>query len=76
MIDGQHFVPQNRERILIVGFDGKKDFSWGDLKLPSKGSVTLSSILNPQDGSETEEEPYTTGESAKVNSKYTLIPNL
>jgi len=76
VIDGQHFVPQHRERILIVGFDGKTDFSWDDLKLPSKGSVTLSSILHPQDGSETEEEPYTIGESAKVNSKYTLTPKL
>lgn len=76
VIDGQHFVPQHRERILIVGFDGKTDFSWDDLKLPSKGSVTLSSILHPQDGSETKEEPYTTGESAKVNKKYTLTPKL
>ncbi|WP_006787581.1 DNA (cytosine-5-)-methyltransferase [Thiorhodospira sibirica] len=76
VIDGQHFVPQHRERILIVGFDGKTDFSWGDLKLPSKGSVTLSSILHPQNGSEAEEDPYTTGESAKVNSKYTLTPKL
>lgn len=76
VIDGQHFVPQHRERILIVGFDGKTDFSWDDLKLPSKGAVTLSSILHPQDGSETEEEPYTTGEIAKVNSKYTLTPKL
>ena len=76
VIDGQHFVPQHRERILIVGFDGKTDFSWDDLRLPCKGSVTLSSILHPQDGSETEEEPYTTGEIAKVNSKYTLTPKL
>lgn len=76
VIDGQHFVPQHRERILIVGFDGKTDFSWADLKLPSKGSVTLSSILHPQDGSEAKEEPYTTGESANVNNKYTLTPKL
>lgn len=76
VVDGQHFVPQHRERVLIVGFDGKTDFSWDDFKLPSKGSVTLSSILHPQDGTETEEEPYTTGENAKVNSKYTLTPKL
>jgi len=76
VIDGQHFVPQHRERILIVGFDGKTDFSWDDLNLPPKGAVTLSSILHPQDGSEAEEEPYTTGESAQVNSKYTLTPKL
>ena len=76
VIDGQHFVPQHRERILIVGFDGRTDFSWDDLKLPAKGSVRLSSILHPQNGSEAEEEPYTTGENAKVNSKYTLTPKL
>ena len=61
---------------MIVGFDGKTDFSWDDLNLPPKGAVTLSSILHPQDGSEAEEEPYTTGESAQVNSKYTLTPKL
>ena len=76
VIDGQHFVPQHRERILIVGFDGKTDFSWDNLKLPAKGSIRLSSILHPQNGIETKEEPYTTGENAKVNSKYTLTPKL
>lgn len=76
VIDGQYFVPQHRERILIVGFNEKTDFSWSDLELPSKGSIKLSSILHPQDGSEKKEEPYTTGESAKVNSKYTLTPRL
>lgn len=76
VIDGQHFVPQHRERILIVGFDGKTDFSWDDLFLPPKGSVKLSSILHSQDGSEQAEEPYTIGHDAKVNSKYTLTPKL
>jgi DNA (cytosine-5)-methyltransferase 1 len=76
VIDGQHFVPQHRERILIVGFDGKTGFTWDDLLLPRKGSITLSSILHPQDGTEPAEEPYTTGEDAKVNSKYTLTPKL
>ncbi len=76
VIDGQHFVPQHRERILIVGFKGKTDFSWDALRLPPKGSVKLSSILHPQDGSESAEEPYTTGKQARVNSKYILTPKL
>ena len=76
VVDGQHFVPQHRERILIVGFDGRTGFSWNDLLLPEKGSIKLSSILHPQDGTESAEEPYTTGELAKVNSKYTLTPKL
>ncbi|MDZ4750996.1 MAG: DNA (cytosine-5-)-methyltransferase [Flavobacteriales bacterium] len=76
VIDGQHFTPQHRERILIVGFKGKTEFTWDDLQLPEKGSVKLSAILHPQDGSEQTEEPYTTGEMSKVNSKYTLTPKL
>ncbi len=76
VVDGQHFVPQHRERILIVGFREQKIFSWDDLELSEKGMVKLSSILHPQDGSEATEEPYTTGKQAKVNSKYTLSPKL
>ena len=76
VIDGQHFVPQHRERILIVGFNGKTGFTWDDLLLPAKGSIKLSSILHPQNGTELAEEPYTTGEEAQVNSKYTLTPKL
>lgn len=76
VIDGQHFVPQHRERILIVGFRGDTNFTWEDLQLPEKGSIKMSSILHPQDGSEEAEEPYTTGIRAKVNPKYTLTPKL
>ncbi len=76
VIDGQHFVPQHRERILIAGFRKKTKFSWDTLQLQGKGSIKLASILHPQDGSEAPEEPYTTGKLAKVNSKYTLSPKL
>lgn len=76
VIDGQHFVPQHRERILIVGFKGKTEFSWDDLQLPEKGSVKLSTILHPQDGSEQADDPYTIGSRAAVNPKYTLTPKL
>lgn len=76
IIDGQHFVPQHRERILIVGFKNKTAFSWNDLKLPEKGSIRLAAILHPQNGSELPEEPYTTGHLAEINSKYTLTPKL
>lgn len=76
VIDGQHFVPQHRERILIVGFRHKTSFRWDDLRLPEKGSSKLSSILHPEDGSEKPEEPYTTGIMAKVASKYTLTAHL
>ena len=75
VIDGRCFVPQHRERIIIIGFRKKTDFSWDDLQLPAIGP-RLSSILHPQDGSEAPEEPYTTGSKAAVSSKYTLTPKL
>ena len=76
VIDGLHFVPQHRERIIIVGFDGKTDFSWDNLDLQEKGRVRLDSILHPENGSEASEPPYTTGDRAMVNSRYTLTPKL
>lgn len=75
VIDGQHFVPQHRERIIIVGFRESTGFTWSDLRLPEKGP-SLGSILHPEDGSELAEEPYTTGDKAKVNRKYILTDNL
>lgn len=75
VIDGQLFVPQHRERILIVGFREPTDFSWEDLQLPKEGP-RLKSILHPQDGSESAESHYTTGAKAKVDARYTLTPNL
>lgn len=76
VIDAQHFVPQHRERIVIVGFREKVPFSWDDLKLPPKGSVRLGSILHPGDGTERAEPPYTLGPDGKVNGKYTLTDKL
>ena len=75
VIDGAHFVPQHRERILIVGFREKTDFSWNDVQLP-ENKPKLSSILHPQDGSEAPEAHYTVGAKAKVDPRYTLTPQL
>jgi DNA (cytosine-5)-methyltransferase 1 len=75
IVDGQRWVPQHRERILIVGFREPTAFSWNDLQLPEK-SPLLSTILHPQNGTEPAEEPYTIGNLAAVNSKYTLTPKL
>lgn len=76
VIDAQHFVPQHRQRIVIVGFREDVPFSWDNLKLPEKGSVRLGSILHPGNGSEKAEPPYTLGPDAKVNDKYTLTNKL
>ncbi len=75
VVDGKSFVPQHRERILIVGFREDTDFTWDDLKLPKQGP-DITSILHPEDGSETPEKHYTEGPKASVASRYTLTPNL
>ncbi len=75
VIDGQRFVPQHRERILIVGFREPCGFSWDDLRLPEAGPK-LSSILHPQDSTQPAEAPFTEGAKASVNAKYTLTPNM
>jgi DNA (cytosine-5)-methyltransferase 1 len=75
VIDGAHFVPQHRERILIVGFREKTDFDFADMRFPTRRK-TLSDILHPQDGSEQPEGHYTIGPKAKVDARYTLTPKL
>ncbi|MBW6419345.1 DNA (cytosine-5-)-methyltransferase [Celeribacter sp. PS-C1] len=76
VIDAQHFVPQHRQRIVIVGFKEDTGFTFADLQLKPKGSIKLSSILHPQNGTEAPEAPFTEGPDAKVNPKYTLTDKL
>lgn len=75
VIDGQRFVPQHRERILIIGFRENTGFSFDNLQLPEQ-RPTLKSILHPEDGSEESEEPYTIGPKAQVHAKYALTAKL
>ena len=79
VVDGQHFVPQNRERIYIVGFRSKTDFTWDDLKYPDHQPV-LADILHKTDGTEPylpwDGEKYFDFEHNKVQDKYTLTPRL
>ena len=75
VVDGAHFVPQHRERILVVGFREKTGFSFADMKLPAH-KPRLKEILHPQDGSEPAEAHYTIGPKAEVDARYTLTPKL
>jgi len=78
VIDAKPFVPQHRERIFIVGFREDRGFDWSDLELPDKSAAkpVLKSILHSEDGIESAEEPYTTGDQAMVGSRYTLSDHL
>ena len=76
VIDAQHFLPQHRQRIVIVGFREDVGFSWGDLCLPAKGQHKLREILHPEDGTEASETPFTAGPDGFVNPKYVLTDRL
>jgi DNA (cytosine-5)-methyltransferase 1 len=73
VINAKSFVPQNRQRIFIVGFRKDVDFDLNAMEIPDpENGPRMGSILHSQDGSELEEPPYTNGPNAKVDPKYTL----
>lgn len=83
VIDGAHFVPQHRERILIAGFrepEAAAAFDWSALPLPEKGQRTLGEILHRTDGSEPvlpwDEGKYFDHGKRSVPPKYTLTDHL
>lgn len=77
VINGKHFVPQHRERIIIVGFREDVGFDWSDLDLPEFDTAPrLASILHKQDGSEPVEWNCLEGKSGKVTANYTLTDKL
>lgn len=76
IIDAGHFVPQHRERIVMVGFRDPVNFSWESLDLPAYGHRRLRHVLHPEDGTEAIEVPYTVNGAGLVNEKYILTDKL
>jgi DNA (cytosine-5)-methyltransferase 1 len=73
IIDGQHWVPQHRERIFIVGFRHVNEFDFKNFQFPlSDEKPSLSSICHHPD--EEDEFPYFI--NGKVGEKYTLTVRL
>ena len=80
VIDGAHFVPQHRERILIVGFREPAGFDFDALPLPAKSNHRLADILHKTDGSEPQlawdGDRFFNHGARGVDPKYTLTPKL
>lgn len=79
VIDGAHFVPQHRERILIVGFREPVEFDWSMVDLPTKGTHTLAEIIHKKAGEPelgSDGENYYDHGKHKALDKYTLTDNL
>jgi DNA (cytosine-5)-methyltransferase 1 len=76
IIDARGFLPQHRERVYIVGFRDRSDFSWDASTLPdSRLGPRMGSILHPEDGSEIPEAPFT-DHRGKVETRYRLSDHL
>lgn len=81
VVDGKRFVPQHRERILIVGIrdDGTDtEFDWDTVEFPSLvDGPRLRSILHPENGTEADVDGGLYIEpDGKVRGKYGLTDNL
>lgn len=73
--DAKGFVPQHRERTIIVGFQQDAGFSWDDVRIPApntgpKMGVILHSAKEEPDG------VFVVGPRPHVNPKYTLTKHL
>ena len=80
VIDAAHFLPQHRERIMIVGFKDDVPFDWEDLVLPKKGKHVIGKILHRADGKEPklvwDGDKYFSKAIKGANEKYTLSDKL
>ena len=77
VINARSWVPQHRERIFLAGFRDETTFSFDAMDIPDPAEgPRLSTILHPENGSESPEEGYTEGSQAKVASRYTLSQHL
>jgi len=80
VIDGAHFVPQHRERIIIVGFRDPVHFDWDMVNLPPKGVHQLrDTVLHKSSGEPViaaDESRFYDHGKRKVLDKYTLTDGL
>lgn len=80
IFDAQRWLPQHRERIVIVGFRDPVLFDLDSFSLPGKERTVLGDILHRTDGTEPfldhDGSNYFDHSSNKVQEKYTLSDKL
>lgn len=75
VIDAKGYVPQHRERIIIVGFRDGSELDWTRIS-PKQPRLDMSSVLHREDGSEVIHSPYIDPDTGAVAAKYTLSDRL
>lgn len=75
VVDAKGFVPQHRERTIIVGFQQDAGFAWEDVRIPpSNTGPKMGAILHS--ATEELEKEFVIGPKPHVNPKYTLTKHL
>jgi DNA (cytosine-5)-methyltransferase 1 len=77
VINGKHFTPQNRERIILVGFREKSDFDFDALELENY-PLSVRDILHTRSDADLahDADRFVNPQGGKVHDKYTLTDNL
>ncbi len=75
IIDARSWVPQKRQRVFIVGFRKRVQFSFDEMAIPRQGP-TLSAVLHS--ANEEPEHHYTrrVGRKTQIDDRYTLSDHL
>lgn len=76
VIDAKGFLPQHRERTIIIGFRRDPGFSWDEVRIPDPSfGPRMSAVLHSS--KEKADGIYTSGSSrVRVKPKYTLTDHL
>jgi len=75
VFDARSFVPQHRERVIIVATKARQAFDFDDVKVPKK-TPKLSEILHSEETDSNWEPRFLNELNGKVLPKYTLSDNL
>lgn len=77
VINARGWVPQNRERIFILGAHDGTPLDLDDLPIPDADEgPLLDTVLHPENGSEAAEPHYTLGDAGEISDRYTLSDHL
>ena len=76
VIDANGFVPQHRERIIMIGLRDGGSFDWSRVRPSATLPPTMDSVLHVEDGSETALAPFIDGETGRVAERYVLSDRL
>lgn len=74
IIDAKHFVPQHRERLIIIGFRNKTGFNFNNIDLPNPTKL-LKDILHTENDNDNDNGKYLTP-NRQAHEKYILSDKL